>query len=89
MSKPKKHTVQIHFDNEKAAEHFFQWLSNSGEQDYWLSQELREEEEPKGDITVVDFDYWNGKKDPKQSDFGKEIIAKCGRLDKGRNAIDE
>ena len=58
------------FDNPEAALHFKAWLCGQGEQGYWLWMEYREQEEP-GDITALNFDYWNG----------DLITAKCGRQD--------
>ena len=55
MSKEKV-KLTIEFDNQEAAEHFGEWLNGQGEQDYWNWMEYREEEE-KGNITVIDFDY--------------------------------
>ena len=70
--------VTIKFDNEEAAQHFITWLCEQGESDYWLWMECREEEEEKGDITAINFDYTGGKG---KKQFGKHpIIAKCGRL---------
>lgn len=77
-SKNKKTEIKFIFDNEKAAELFLGWLSNSGEQQYWEAMECVEDGE-KGNVTVVDFDYWGGTK--KGSKFGEsDIICKCGRL---------
>ena len=59
-AKPSKVEVKFVFDNVKAAKHFVSWLCESGEQDYWNYMEYREEEE-KGNITVIDFDYWQKK----------------------------
>jgi hypothetical protein len=33
------------------------WLSGQGEQDYWLWMEYREQKEPDGDITALDFKH--------------------------------
>lgn len=60
----------IKFDNVKAANYFKTWLCEQGEQDYWTWMEYREQEE-KGKITAVEFDY-------QQEDV---IVAKCGRLE--------
>jgi hypothetical protein len=71
--------ISFHFDNEEAAQHFLVWLSESGEQEYWDWMEYREEDEEKGDITALDFDYWSlneGKT------FGPKIKMKCGRMDR-------
>lgn len=62
--------LRIRFDNQEALDHFTTWLSEAGEQDYWMWMECREGEED-GDITVLNFE--NG-------DFNV-IKADCGRLD--------
>lgn len=62
------------FQNKEAALHFKHWLCGSGEQQYWDWMEYREEEEEKGDITGVSFNYWNG----------ENIKVNCGRLDKDK-----
>jgi len=44
----------------KAAEEFLNWLSNSGEQQYWEAVEDRQFEanmDDEGDITIVKFNY--------------------------------
>ena len=76
----KKTTVSIKFDNVETAKYFMEWLSNIGEQDYWLSQNVCEEKE-EGNITAVDFDY----------DFKKfKIKTTSGRLtDNALNDLDE
>jgi len=56
------------FDSPEAALHFKSWLCEQGEQDYWLWMECQEEDE-EGDITGLDFDYWNG----------PDIKVDCGR----------
>ena len=79
MAKKSKHTVQIHFDNEKAAKGFLLWLCEAGEQDYWNWQQYREQEE-KGNITATNIDYFpNGAKEFAEN---LEAVASCGRLDK-------
>lgn len=71
--------VKIIFDNDEAAKHFLSWLSGSGEQSYWDWMSVREQEE-KGPITALRFDYWGGTKDG--AEFGKHPVAtKCGRVD--------
>lgn len=55
-------------------DHFLTWLCESGEQQYWNWMEVREEEE-KGNITIVDFDYHSS------SRFGSPVIGHIGRLD--------
>ena len=62
--------LTFEFDNPKAAQHFKIWLCEAGEQDYWTWMECREQEE-EGDITGLDFDYWNG----------DMVKVKCGRKD--------
>ena len=65
------------FDNPKAAEHFLSWLCEAGEQDYWEWMRCREQEKG-GNITVVDFDYFNGHR--KLGGSGV-VPCKCGRLE--------
>lgn len=67
----KKVTLKINFENEKAMQHFISWLDGQGEQDYWLWQECREQDDSNEKITAIRFEY---KKD--------EIDTVCGRLDK-------
>lgn len=76
-SKPKKDisksfNLTIEFDNDAALEHFAVWLSEQGEQDYWLWMKCRETEE-EGNITAISFDY------QKET----TIKATCGRLSRG------
>ena len=72
--------IKFRFDNEEAAQHFLSWLCNSGEQQYWDWMEVREQEE-KGPITVVRFDYWQH--DNKK--FGQgDVICECGRMDEDK-----
>ncbi|MBV9125654.1 MAG: hypothetical protein JO112_20075 [Planctomycetes bacterium] len=59
------------FENEDAKNHFWSWLCESGEQQYWEYMEYREQEE-EGDITGLDFDYSN-------ADRGT-VVVKCGRF---------
>lgn len=71
--------VKFIFNNAKAADHFLAWLSGSGEQSYWDWMEYREQDEEKGNITVLEFDYWQND----QKGFGKgDIVCKCGRLNR-------
>lgn len=58
-----------------AVDHFLTWLCESGEQQYWNWMEIREEEEPSGDITITDFDYHSSGR------FGSPVIGTLGRLD--------
>lgn len=76
-------TVQIHFANQAAAEHFIHWLAGSGEQAYWQWMECREEEE-KGNITAFRFNYWH---DQTQFANNLEIHTECGRIDAGYKAV--
>ena len=69
--KPSGPSLTITFQSQKAAEHFKHWLCGQGEQDYWTWMEYREQEE-KGNITGLNFDYHKG----------SEIPVSCGRLDK-------
>ena|ERR1700722_3089103 len=89
-TKPKETNLTIKFANAVAAEHFASWLCESGEQDYWQWMEIREEEE-KGDITAIEFDYHGeedktkDESDPKR--YGQflcdnTIRTTVGRLDK-------
>ena len=55
MSKNDKDLV-IKFATKKARDHFASWLCESGEQEYWDWMEYHEQEE-KGKISVVEFDY--------------------------------
>ena len=73
--------ITFKFDNEDAAQHFLLWLCESGEQDYWMWMEYREQEED-GQITVLSFDYHGGLSG--YDNFGKHpIVATCGRMSKG------
>ena len=64
--------LTISFDNEAAAQHFAIWLCESGEQEYWLWMEYREQKDKKENITALSFDY----------DFDKlKVTTKVGRLD--------
>ena len=65
--------LTIRFDNQRAAQHFKDWLDGQGEQDYWLWMECREKEEPEGNITVREFNY--------HEPGGSIIVATCGRMD--------
>lgn len=69
----KGNKLTFEFENEKAVNHFKDWLCGSGEQAYWQWMEYREEEEKEGDISGIDFDYWGGKK----------VKVRCSRFDKG------
>lgn len=72
-----KHVLKIEFDNKEALEHFAHWLCDQGEQDYWLWQEYREQEED-GDITALKFKYHYENKF-----LGDGTIrTECGRMDK-------
>lgn len=65
--------LTFEFENELALNHFKDWMCGSGEQQYWQWMEYREEEkENVGDITGVDFDYWDG----------ATIKVKCSRMNK-------
>lgn len=85
-----KKEVKFVFDNAETAEHFLSWLCDQGEQDYWEWMRCREDEE-KGPITAVKFDYHGGTM--KGSEFGKHpIVCESGRLDEPDNdngVIDE
>lgn len=70
MALKKNNNLVIEFSNEEAREHFAVWLSEQGEQDYWIWMECRETEE-EGDITATRFDY--------RDDIC--IKTKCGRID--------
>ncbi len=59
------------FENPRALHHFWVWLCESGEQQYWEWMREREGDED-GDITGLSFDY--GK-----ADAGK-VVVKCGRF---------
>jgi hypothetical protein len=62
--------LKIEFSNKMALEHFKSWLCEQGEQNYWVWQECREQEED-GDITAIRFDY-----------SGEDTIKTiCGRLE--------
>ena len=73
MTEKKKLTIE--FDSDAAAKHFALWLSEQGEQDYWVWMEYREQEEP-GDITALSFDWDYNKFSPNNL-----ITTTCGRLD--------
>lgn len=79
-----KTTIKIEFDSPEAARHFATWLCESGEQDYWLWMEYREQEE-NGPITATDFDYHNAHEVNGKKMYGKfmkdnTIRTTCGRL---------
>lgn len=91
----KKTTITIEFDNKECARGFAEWLCGSGEQDYWNYQQYREEDEPKGNITAIDFEYHGPEDKTKAEDdpkrYGKflcdnTIRTTAGRLD--RNGLD-
>lgn len=63
--------LTFEFANDDAREHFKIWLCESGEQEYWMWMETREQEED-GDITVLEFDY--------HTEDGV-LRTECGRLD--------
>ncbi len=48
--------VLFQFDSEESANHFWRWMCESGEQQYWDYMSYREMEED-GDITGISFDY--------------------------------
>ena len=84
--------IVIRFANPKAASHFAHWLCGSGEQQYWMWMEYREQEE-KGDITATSFEYHGeedktkSKNDPKRyGEFMSDNIIRttCGRLDRSK-----
>lgn len=55
--KNKSGVLNIDFQgNHDALHHFWVWLCESGEQQYWEWMRYREEED-EGDITVLDFNY--------------------------------
>lgn len=68
---PTTSVLAFQFDNPEAMNHFWRWLCESGEQQYWDYMQYREEEED-GDITGLFFDY-------KKADGGA-IFVKCGRF---------
>lgn len=57
-------TVKITFEGDPVAiESFMSWLSNSGEQEYWMAMESAEEnarEDGEDFAYISSFDYWNG-----------------------------
>lgn len=65
----------IKFPNKKAAKNFALWLSESGEQDYWLWMEYREQED-NDDITAVQFHY-HGEEDQTVEETDP---ARCGKF---------
>lgn len=71
MAKPKTTSLTLNFENHEALNHFWRWLCESGEQNYWEYMEYREQEED-GDITGLQFDY-------RKADNGN-IQVKCGRF---------
>lgn len=52
-------TITVEFENEEQAECFTDWLSESGEQDYFIWAEMREGE--KGEDYVNSFSYKDDK----------------------------
>jgi len=66
------------FDNEEAKKQFALWLCEQGEQDYWQWMECVEQDEPKGNITGIRFDYFNGSK---QFIGNNNVKVECGRMD--------
>lgn len=71
MSKASSDKLSFQFENAEAAHHFWVWLCEQGEQDYWEWMRYREEEED-GDITGLDFDYSKAERG--------SIVVKCGRF---------
>ena len=67
----KQSSLTFQFDNPDAMEHFWRWLSESGEQLYWDHMSERESEED-GDITALSFDYTRAERGL--------VIAECGRF---------
>lgn len=63
--------LTFQFDNDEAADHFWRWLCESGEQEYWEYMRYREEEED-GDITGLNFDYTKAGKG--------NVVVRCGRF---------
>ncbi len=91
-----KTTIHIEFDNPVAAEHFAQWLCESGEQGYWDWMAYREESE-EGNITAF-FEYYSTKDaskdvddDDRYGDFLEDntIRAECRRLDDEDDSDDD
>ena len=66
----------IDYGSDKVVDHFIQWLSGAGEQEYWMWMEARETEE-QGSITALRFDYGDYKPGPK-GDWN--MTATTGRL---------
>lgn len=62
------------FDNPRALQHFWIWLCESGEQEYWEWMRERENDED-DDITGLEFDYG-------MADVGK-VVVRCGRFTEG------
>lgn len=57
-------TFIITIDDDKAADHFIQWLCNRGEQHYWFDNESYQVRHPKEPQTVVvnfTYDWQNSK----------------------------
>ena len=65
------------FKTDEARKAFLVWLCESGEQEYWMWMEAREQESAKTK-TVLDFNYGNLHKKSKD-----DMIVQCkeGRLD--------
>ena len=72
MPRSDKTTLTLQFDNPEAMNHFWRWMCESGEQQYWDYMTYREDEED-GDITGLIFNY---------DQAGKLGIVrvKCGRF---------
>lgn len=76
---PTATTITFEFSNPEAAHHFLIWMSESGEQEYWNWMQYREEnDEPEGDITAVELDYWSLNEG---ETFGPRVQMVCGRFD--------
>lgn len=77
VKKTETHDLIIKFDNRKALTHFAQWLCCLGEQQYWEWMKCQEDEE-KGNITVINFDYFGSNKKFIQDNT---VLTTVGRLD--------
>ncbi len=48
--------ITIDLKSKEAEQHFVEWFSGSGEQDYWTWMEVREGESDYANITALRFD---------------------------------
>jgi predicted 3-demethylubiquinone-9 3-methyltransferase (glyoxalase superfamily) len=72
MGKNLIENLLFQFDSPEAADHFWRWFQESGEQQYWEYMSYREADE-EGDITGLEF----------RKEKNGAIKVKCGRFTDG------